>query len=573
LVIILQGSRITMLLSGTVRETTLGGPRPLSLGLSVLVHGCVLSLLAGQRPIVIPKSKSAYELMVQGREHKLVWYHFKEKLPEVRPTKSKADNRPLRAEVRTPRQSIVSAPKNAPKAPQMIWQKAPEIKTDIKLDSPNLVAVSLPKVEPPKEFVPPVPQQKKLYTPQIDLPTPPEVQANATRPPVESALARPVRDFKPPTPSRRKTDLPKIDAAAPPELQTGGAPKPVQLAGVGALPEVSRPLRDFKLPPSRPKAGPPQISYVDPSAALAASAGGPRNPVVGQVPEASLGKVYRPFEAPPTPQNAGGRVKAGAAVPVLPSAPPVDAAGNSGELNAVVVGLNPGTQLPALPPVSRPADFSAGPKLNPNGGAGEGNSNALSVPDLTIRSGNIDTRSTIMARNTMPKPVGRPDPNETLREAAKYITVDEIGHPSATRVASAPDTRFDGRAVYMMAIQMPNITSYIGSWLMWYSERSAQPVSTAVITPPVVHRKVDPKYIAAAVSERVEGTVRLTAVIRKDGTVGSVELSRGLDERLDRTAQQALSKWQFAPAMRNGESIDVEILVEIPFRLAPRAER
>jgi len=157
--------------------------------------------------------------------------------------------------------------------------------------------------------------------------------------------------------------------------------------------------------------------------------------------------------------------------------------------------------LPALPPVSRPADFSAGPKLNPKGGAGEGSSAGLSVPDLTIRSGNIDTRSTIMARSTIPRPIGRPDPADTLREAARYITVDEIGHPSATRVASAPDTRFDGRAVYMMAIQMPNITSYIGSWLMWYSERSARPVSTAVISPPVVQRKVDPKYIAAAISE------------------------------------------------------------------------
>lgn len=565
-----------MLLNGRVGETKGGGPRPLSLGLSVLAHACVLSLLAGQRPIVIPKQKSAYELMIQGREHKLVWYHFKEKLPEVRPTRTKADNRPMRAEVKIPRQSIVSAPRNAPKAPQMIWQKAPEINTDIKFDSANLVALSLPKVEPPKEFVPPVPQPKKLYTPQIALPTPPEVQPNATKPPgvaVELAeIARPLREFKPPTQARRKTELPKIDSAAPPELQTSGAPKPVAIASVGTLPEVSRPLRDFKPPPARPRAGTPQISYVDPSPALAA-AGGPRNPIVGQVAEASLGKVYRPFEAPPASQKAG-RGKDGVAVPVLPSAPPVDATGTApGELNAVVVGLNPGNQLPALPPVSRPAEFSAGLKLNPNGGTGEGSSGALSVPDLTIRSGNVDTRSTIMARNTIPKPLARPDATETLREAAKYITVDEIGHPSAMRVASAPDTRFDGRAVYMMAIQMPNITSYIGSWLMWYSERTGRPVSTAVITPPVVHRKVDPKYIAAAVSERVEGTVRLTAVIRKDGTVGAVELSRGLDERLDRTAQEALAKWQFSPAMRNGEPIDVDILVEIPFRLAPRAER
>jgi TonB family protein len=568
-----------MLLNGIVGETTLNRPRPLSLGLSVLAHGCVLALIAGPRPPVIPRPKSAYQMMIEGREHKLVWYHFKEKLPEVKPTRAKADSRPLRAEVVTPRQQIVSSPKNAPKAPQMIWQQAPEIKTDIKFDSANLVAVSLPKVEPPKEFVPPVPQPRKLFTPHVDLPSPPELKADSKLPgaskPVELAeVARPWRDFKPPVPARAKTELPKVDAAAPPELKTGGLPKPVEIAGVRELPSVSRPLRDFKPPPSRPKAGPPQVSYVDPSPGLAAGAAAPKNPVAGQVAETSLGKAYRPFEAPPAWQKAGGRGKPGVSVPVIPSAPPMDAAGNSpGELNVVVVGLNPGNQLPTLPPVSRPADFSAGPKMNPNGGSGEGNSAALSVPDLTIRSGNIDTRATILARNTIPKLPGATNQTEALRDAARYITVDEIGHPSAARVSNAPDPRFDGRAVYMMAIQMPNITSYIGSWLMWYSERSARPISTAVITPPTVHRKVDPKYVATAISERVEGTVRLTAVIRKDGTVGSVELLRGLDERLDRTAQEALAKWQFAPAMRNGEAIDVDILVEIPFRLAPRAER
>ncbi len=119
---------------------------------------------------------------------------------------------------------------------------------------------------------------------------------------------------------------------------------------------------------------------------------------------------------------------------------------------------------------------------------------------------------------------------------------------------------------------MPNLTSYIGSWLLWYSERNAPP-NTAGVTPPMVHRKVDPKYVADAVSERVEGTVRLAAVIRKDGTVGQVELVHGLDVRLDRTAQEALAKWQFSPALRNGQPIDVDILVEIPFRLAPRLDR
>lgn len=554
-------------------EMTTGGIRPLSGGLSLLVHGCaVLLLFAAPAPQFEPKPKKALEQFLHGKEQKLVWYHFKEKLPEVKPVRSKKDSRPLRAEVRMARQSIVSSPKHAPKAPQMVWQQAPEIKTDIKFDSANLIAVSLPKVEPPKEFVPPVPQPKKLYIPQPDVPAPPDLQTAPDAKPVEvakSELPRAVRDFQAPkaTP-KAKAGVREVEVAAPPELRSGVVgPKPVQVAEESLAP-VARPLREFRAPAARPKAGPPAIQYVDPSPALVASSSGPKSSLKGEVFETSLGKVYRPFNAPVRK----GHGKPGVAVPVLPSAPPLDASGNApGDLNMVVVGLNPGNNLPALPPVSRPADFSAGPKLKPKGGTGDAKGNAaLSVPDLTIRSGNIDSRASIMARNTIPKPGGV---NEALREAAKYITIDDIGRRPATRVSNAPDSRFDGRNVFMMAIQMPNITSYSGSWLMWYSERTARPISTAVITPPTAHRKVDPKYIAEAVSERIEGIVRLGAVIRKDGTVGAVELVRGLDQRLDRSAQDALAKWQFTPAMRNGEPIDVDVLVEIPFRLAPHAEK
>ncbi len=370
-----------MLLNGCVAETSGHGPSPLSIGFSVLFHACVLSLLAGARPLHMPRPQSAYQQMIQGQEHKLVWYHFKEKLPEIRPLASKADHRLLRAEVKIPNQSIVSAPKRAPKAPQMIWQKAPEINTDVKFDSPNVVAVKLPRAEPPKQFVPPVTQSRKLPAPQIEAPAPPQ-----------------------------------IEAAKVPEVT-----RRVELAA------VSRPLRDFKPPPARLRAGPPQVSYVEPSPSLAADPADPRNPVPSEVAETRLGKVYRPFEAPP--QKAG---KPGLATPVLPSPPPPDMAGNSPDLNVVVVGLNPGTRLPDLPPVARPATFSAGPNLNPKGGTGAGdNPSALTVPDLTIRSGNIDTRATIMARNTPPKSM-IPSAADALRDAAKYITVDEIGRPSAT---------------------------------------------------------------------------------------------------------------------------------------------
>ena len=90
---------------------------------------------------------------------------------------------------------------------------------------------------------------------------------------------------------------------------------------------------------------------------------------------------------------------------------------------------------------------------------------------------------------------------------------------------------------------------------------------------PVPLRKVDPKYVAAAMADRVEGSVRLAGVIRKDGHVDGISLVKHLDDRLDRTAQEALAKWEFTPATRNGDAVDVDAVFEIPFHLAPRPTR
>ena len=147
---------------------------------------------------------------------------------------------------------------------------------------------------------------------------------------------------------------------------------------------------------------------------------------------------------------------------------------------------------------------------------------------------------------------------------------DLPAHSGAAKVSGAPDPRFTGRDVYLMAIQMPNLTSYSGSWLMWYSDRTVRETGLAPISPPVPHRKVDPKYIATAVEERIEGRVQLACVIDREGRVSAVELVRGIDARLNQSAEEALSKWEFYPATRNGAPVDVDVLVEIPFRLAPR---
>ena len=87
---------------------------------------------------------------------------------------------------------------------------------------------------------------------------------------------------------------------------------------------------------------------------------------------------------------------------------------------------------------------------------------------------------------------------------------------------------------------MPNVTSYYGSWMVWFAESKSAGPTGGTLRAPAPIRKVDPKYIAAAVSERVEGVVRLFGVIRGDGRVESIAIIKRLDDRLDKSAAEAL---------------------------------
>jgi TonB family protein len=451
--------------------------RPVPWFVSLVAHVslvAVMWLLSNGLPARTP---SAYDQLLKGKEAQIVFYKFKDKLPDVQPVRS-ADARPPKAEIRIPKQSIVSSPKNSVKATQMILQPAPDILPK-EVPSPNILAIKAPPIAAPvkPKFVPPAPQAK-----------------------AERAAAQP--------------KLP--DAPAQIALNSR---LPDQL---GALPKLSL--------ENRPR--------------LVA-------------PEARARRTAQPQEA--------GAAPAMASAPA--SASPL-AGLQASELNVAVIGLNP-SEKNAIPQGSRAAEFSAGPVVRPDGGTGA-QGKGVALPDLYVSGGGAEAKPTLMARlNAAPTSV------EALRGMSKYAapapegagtgaTPPRIG---AARVSSAPNPRFDGKEVYTLAIQMPNITSYIGSWLMWYSGRDP---GTGPVVAPVPHRKVDPKYIAQAAEERVEGKVQLLCVIRRTGDVDHIELVRGIDDRLNQSAMEALAKWKFTPASRGGEPVDVDVLVEIPFRLAPR---
>jgi len=91
-------------------------------------------------------------------------------------------------------------------------------------------------------------------------------------------------------------------------------------------------------------------------------------------------------------------------------------------------------------------------------------------------------------------------------------------------------------------------------------------VGGGVSVPTVVYR-IEPNYSEDARRARYQGSVVLSAVVRKDGSIEILKVLRGLGLGLDENAVEALRKWKFRPGTRSGEPVDVALNIEINFAL------
>ncbi|MBS1856780.1 MAG: TonB family protein [Acidobacteria bacterium] len=526
----------------------------MSLTVSSCLHGSVLAWVMFSGPAMPRVSQSLYDEVIRPHEKEIIWYPLADKLPEIAPPESAADQRKLRARVRA-KQEMVAGAADDPKPGPMIWLPdsppvpAPRPKAE---RLPNLIAVAPPNVV--RDFTPPRDAAPKLVEPK--LPEPPRVEARveAAPLPVDAKGAKPApRAFVPPPEARMARQAAIELPDAPKTRETVVEANALPFAPAGARP---RP-RDFVPPPDAvPRVAPAAMPAPPPSTTRI-----PGTDALAALPRAFVPPPSRPVDRTAPAVTADAPAVSGHVTP-------------GAQTTMAIVGLNPANtrELPP-PPESRKSGFSGGPVERKEGASStNGGVTLLNVPGLTVRGGAKDDAPVLAM------PPFSPTSRENLVAAARTVghagRVVREDEPAAPRVSEAPDPRLAGRVVYTIAIQMPNVTSYSGSWMVWFAEREPLPGSARVdMRPPAPLRKVDPKYVAAAVAERVEGIIRLAAVIRKDGHVGDIALIHRLDNRLDRTAEEALAKWEFTPALRNGVPVDVDAVFEIPFRLAPRPGR
>ena len=272
-----------------------------------------------------------------------------------------------------------------------------------------------------------------------------------------------------------------------------------------------------------------------------------------------------------------------------PSPEPDLAAGARSDMRLIALSAMPGLEMPpAVPPGNLSSRVAIAPESTLPGvpdnsptetliesTKGDGGGSPLRTvdagpPDLSISRGdtvnsNISGLDPSIAR--FPALPGTP-------AAAPPAVPVASTRPSAllARIKSSrrPEALLGPRPIYTLNINMPNMTSATGSWILRFAELGSRDPETnadpANLSGPELLRKIDPKYPPELRSRRVQGEVVLYAIIRKDGTVDSIELVEGVDPVLDENTLQALAQWRFRPAERQGTRIELGAIVYIPFQ-------
>lgn len=265
------------------------------------------------------------------------------------------------------------------------------------------------------------------------------------------------------------------------------------------------------------------------------------------------------------------------------AAPQLSATQPGGTSSSTLVALS-SDPAPPKPEVQPPAGnlaarVSISPEgKKPGGSPAEGaNSGGTSPVGIRISGGNPKPNAGVSGlggappRLTMPGSHSldfRPNANDRIEEAPA-----RTGPPNFAILppGAKPEEVFQDKRVYTLNVQMANLNSASGSWILHFSElggstREPQSAATELTGLAPIH-KVDPRYPPDLIEQNVEGDVVLYAVIRKDGSVDSIQVVRSVDPQLDANAKYALSQWKFRPAMKNGVPVELEAIVHVPFKL------
>jgi TonB family protein len=429
------------------------------------------------------------------------------------------------------KQPILSVPREADNHSQTIVAP-PNLTLDHDVPLPNIVATGAIAPVVPLNAISSLASRTKA----------PEQQVVAPAPEVDFARDRV-------TQAALKSDI----VPPPPEVTHGRAPGPTgpETAVIAPPPELTTPkgrVAQINVGPSTAVAPAPQLAMAEQHALYARGQGGGKD----SLPESATPVAPPPSVAGSAGSGGGqGRLIALNIHPVTPTGPVVVPGGNRrGSFEAGPRGKSGAAGTPDV----------AGSNSSANGSGQNGRNGSLPAG---LHVGPGPGASDAIARDGVS---GEGDPGEVASAAPAVVGRRAASAISDDKVTDVDRQVFGDRRLYGATLNMPNLNSSTGSWVMHFAELEPDPKQSELLQP-LPTEKSDPGYPLELIRANVHGTVTLYAVIHADGGVDGIRVLNSPDDRLNGWAMSALAGWKFQPALRAGKPVAVEAVVEIPFRV------
>jgi TonB family protein len=89
------------------------------------------------------------------------------------------------------------------------------------------------------------------------------------------------------------------------------------------------------------------------------------------------------------------------------------------------------------------------------------------------------------------------------------------------------------------------------------------------VSEPQIVTSVAPQYTSQAMRHEITGVAVLEAVVKPDGTVDEITVTKSLDREygLDDSCVRALKQWTFKPGMKDGKAVAVRVDVTMTFTM------
>lgn len=351
-----------------------------------------------------------------------------------------------------------------------------------------------------------------------------------------------------PPPEPKKEVRPEIEAPRAPVLNTS-PPTPngdlKRALDANQAVAIAKPVKTFVPPPPQP--------------VRQAHLTIPVQPAEMALPDASIVGAPNIRNALPAGIGAPSFSK-GAAPPPNGTPGSTNSAGNA-KADIAVASLHPSNG--PVPEGSRGGAFSKAPTQG-EPASGEVSGSGLIVPNLSIRGD-----------HSKPAPPPQLWKSTLYADKVRSVPVSTLSvplRPGSRTIPRAIDVRFQGRDVYTMVIPIENLPRYSGDWILWFAERDQRSGDRPSLRSPIPLRKVEPLEEPLP-GARTEFRIQLLAVIKKDGKIEGISLLRNAAPALEQAVIQDVASWEFKPATRDGEPVDVDVVLEIPFSLPPEIAR